>query len=168
MCKALPGIIALPFASAVVTPYFNYCGQILQGGQCMNLSVTWIMKVLEIVSCENQVREDLGSVITALPAMQSLSVEVMFFWRVMGRNWSERSIYKQGWYSWWFRSRPKTWICFLIIYPYILFHHLPIPRISSPVSDGKYDFWIVFCLFRDIWNVILLHYHIIINTWFYL
>lgn len=41
-------------------------------------------------------REDLGSVITALPAIQSLSVEVMFFWRVMGKNWSERSIYKAG------------------------------------------------------------------------
>lgn len=107
VCEGLPGIIALSFAPAVVTPNFNHCAQIPQGGQCMNLSMTWIMKVLETVSCKNQVREDLVSAITALPAIQSLSVEAMF-WRVMGRNWSEKCIYKQGWYSCWFISRPKT------------------------------------------------------------
>lgn len=168
MCKALHGIIALPFSSAVVIPYFNCCTQILQWGQWVNLSVTWDYEGFRnCVMWESGERTEVAQILkrrfwaVSRPSSEplSLSVEVLFLWRVMGRNLNERCIYRQCQYSCQCRIRSKTWICCLIFHLYILFHHLLISRTSSPVPDGKNGFCIVFWLFRDIWNVTLVHHH---------
>ena len=116
---------------------------------------TGIMKVLETLSCENQVnwrwKRRLRQCITmALQAFRTCLILESGHWG----NLCESSVCQQGWYSCQLR-RLKTWVCVLIFYPYVPFHHLPVPGIFCSVSNGKNDFWIVFCLFKDIWNVTL-------------
>lgn len=107
------------------------------------------MRVLETVMWKSGERTDVVPFLKRW-SHSELVYRSLFFWRMVGRNLSEGSIYQQGWYSWQPRSRPKTWVCVLISHPYLPFRHLPTPRMSSPVSHGKNGFWIVCGLFRDI------------------
>lgn len=111
------------------------------------------MKVLETLSCENQVKElRLGEkTLASVSLWLSQTLRACLVLESLG----ERSMCHQGWYSCQLR-RPKTGVCVLIFRPHTPFHHLPVLGMSCPVSEGKNDFWTVSCLLKDMWHVILL------------
>lgn len=125
VCKALHGVIVLPFASAEVLPDFNHCTQILQWGLWVNLSLNWDHEgsrnfvMWESGERTEVGREDSGSVSWRL----SQPFRACLVMESGGGSLYERSMCQQGWYSCQLR-RPKTWVwvlIFLLIYLFTIF-----------------------------------------------